>query len=164
MSLLIRVLHGVWSKSPIGEWRFDGDSSYMGLGVFVRENESFESLTSLVRERYALGHKTPIALTYQLPEWMMEIDGHKTPPHNIISSADVDKMMSARVWNPELTLYVTSDPQRAAMYQSICTSDFPINFVNADEVERPPNEDDDMDIIEETDILGKKLCLWIYNH
>lgn len=101
----------------------------------------------------------------QLPQWLMEIDGHKTPPHNIISTPDVEKMMSVR--NPELTLYVTSDPQGVAMHQSICRSDFPINFVDdvgTDEVERPPNEDDNIDIMEETDILGKQLCLWIYNH
>lgn len=80
MVMLLRLLQGVWTKTAIGDWRFESSSVYLGETLLVRENETYEDLTNMVRARLMLNQTTPLVLTYQLPQWMLVPEGNRTPP------------------------------------------------------------------------------------
>ena len=78
--MLLRLLQGVWTKTAIGDWRFESSSVYLGETLLVRENETYEDLTNMVRARLMLNQTTPLVLTYQLPQWMLVPEGNNPPP------------------------------------------------------------------------------------
>ena len=80
MVMLLRLLQGVWTKTAIGDWRFESSSVYLGETLLVRENETYEDLTNMVRARLMLNQTTPLVLTYQLPQWMLVPEGNNPPP------------------------------------------------------------------------------------
>ncbi|KAH0917888.1 hypothetical protein HID58_025548, partial [Brassica napus] len=109
MGRLTKLILGLWSKSANGEWRFEETSAYHGECVVINKNESLEGLLELIRIRLDLGILTPVALTYQLPDWMNLPGGAKTPPINLLTDKDVEIMTSVEDYMAEAVLFVTSD-------------------------------------------------------
>nr|VDC75624.1 unnamed protein product [Brassica rapa] len=67
-----------------------------------------------------------MVVTFQLPQWMLELDGATWPPHNLNSNADVDMMMSVHDRNVEPRLCVIFGAQDVATYQFRCRRPFNI--------------------------------------
>ncbi|CAG7901560.1 unnamed protein product [Brassica rapa] len=126
MGRLTKLILGLWSKSANGEWRFEETSAYHGECVVINKNESLEGLLELIRIRLDLGILTPVALTYQLPDWMNLPGGAKTPPINLLTDKDVEIMTSVEDYMAEAVLFVTSGPELVAKYQFFCRSPFTI--------------------------------------
>ncbi|CAN6971567.1 unnamed protein product [Brassica rapa subsp. trilocularis] len=110
MVMLLRLLQGVWTKTAIGDWRFESSSVYLGETLLVRENETYEDLTNMVRARLMLNQTTPL----------------NPPPFTIRTNNDVEVMTSVRVYDPDPTLNVTFGPQNVAKYQFHCRSPFTV--------------------------------------
>ncbi|KAG5375432.1 hypothetical protein IGI04_040028, partial [Brassica rapa subsp. trilocularis] len=126
MGRLTKLILGLWSKSANGEWRFEETSAYHGECVVINKNASLEGLLELIRIRLDLGILTPVALTYQLPDWMNLPEGAKTPPINLLSDKDVEIMTSVEDYMAEAVPFVTSGPELVAKYQFFCRSPFTI--------------------------------------
>lgn len=124
MGKLVPLLRGVWLKANTGEWDFHYDPSDIGFRAMIRDQETFDSLIGIVRTRYLLEDTTPVALTYQFPNWMLVPCGERTPPENILSDADVLQFMSVRIGYPELTIFVTVGSEAVATYQFQCRATF----------------------------------------
>ncbi|CAN6855805.1 unnamed protein product [Brassica oleracea] len=69
MGKLVRLWWGEWNKEEDGTWNFHPDPMDFGFKAMIRDNETFESLVSIVRMRYVVGERTPIVLFYQFPSW-----------------------------------------------------------------------------------------------
>ncbi|CAF2096273.1 unnamed protein product [Brassica napus] len=106
MVMLLRLLQGVWTKTAIGDWRFESSSVYLGETLLVRENETYEDLTNMVRARL--------------------MATNPPPPFTIRTNNDVEVMTSVRVYDPDPTLNVTFGPQNVAKYQFHCRSPFTV--------------------------------------
>ncbi|CAN6998170.1 unnamed protein product [Brassica rapa subsp. trilocularis] len=81
----------------------------------------------MIRITLNLGILTPVALTYQLPEWMILPDGPTTPPINLLTDKDVELMASVMDYMADAVLYVTSGPELVAKYQFVCRTPFCID-------------------------------------
>ncbi|CAG7874564.1 unnamed protein product [Brassica rapa] len=126
MARLVRVFKGQWFKSQDGVWRFDQDPTMTGRDILIANTEHLETLKDLVRAVFCLRTETPMVVTFQLPQWMLEPDGGTWPPHNLNSNADVDMMMSVHDWNVEPRLCVIFGAQDVATYQFRCRRPFTI--------------------------------------
>ncbi|XP_013695998.2 uncharacterized protein LOC106400140 [Brassica napus] len=127
MGWFVKLLLGLWSKSANGDWTFEETSSYHGETVIINKTDTFDGLVELIRIRLNLGILTPVALTYQLPNWMLVPDCSKVPPITLCNDKDVETMISARDYMSEPVLYVTSGPELVAKYQFYCRSPFTID-------------------------------------
>ena len=78
----------------------------------------------MIRIRLNLGILTPVALTYQLPDWMLVPDGTKTLPITLSCDKDVEILTSVRDYMSEAVLYVTSGPELVAKYEFLRRSPF----------------------------------------
>ncbi|CAF2069278.1 hypothetical protein HID58_040893 [Brassica napus] len=63
------IVVGEWNKEEDGAWNFHPDPTDFGFEAMIRDNETFESLMSIVRMRYVVGERTPIVLSYQFSSW-----------------------------------------------------------------------------------------------
>lgn len=95
-----------------------------GRDILVANTEQLEALKDLVRAVFCLRRETPMVVTFQLPQWMLEPDGETWPPHNLNSNADVDMMMSVHEWNVEPRLCVIFGAEDVATYQFRCRRPF----------------------------------------
>lgn len=75
---------------------------------------------------FHLASDTPMHVTFQLPQWMLEPDGDTCPPQNIESSADIEMLMSVHEWNTEPRLCVMFGAEDVARYQFVCRTPFKI--------------------------------------
>ncbi|WZZ66056.1 hypothetical protein YC2023_077426 [Brassica napus] len=91
---VLRVIHRAWSLHQNGEWSFERKTNDLGFPAIVRTSETFDSLERIVRSLYNLAIKTPISMTYRLPEWMLIPNGNNTPPITILETPDVQVMMA----------------------------------------------------------------------
>ncbi|KAG5401388.1 hypothetical protein IGI04_015995 [Brassica rapa subsp. trilocularis] len=128
MGRLVKLSLGLWTKNSNGDWSFEVTSSYHGEAIIINNNETFDGLVELIRIRLNLGILTPVALTYQLPEWMIVPDGPKTPPITLSCDKDVEILTSVRDYMSEAVLYVTSGPELVARYEFLRRSPFTIGF------------------------------------
>ncbi|CAG7909100.1 unnamed protein product [Brassica rapa] len=117
MGRLVKLSLGLWTKNSDGDWSFEVTSSYHGEAIIINNNETFDGLVELIRIRLNLGILTPVALTYQLPDWMIVPDGPKTPPITLSCDKDVEILTSVRDYMSEAVLYVTSGPELVARYE-----------------------------------------------
>lgn len=65
-------------------------------------------------------------LMYQLPCWMLVPGGEDAPPQSLISSGDVEVMMSIQEWNGYQVVCVLCGAQRVAKYGFLRRSPFNI--------------------------------------
>ncbi|KAF2551848.1 hypothetical protein F2Q68_00035419 [Brassica cretica] len=103
MGRLVKLVLGLWTKNSTGDWSFE---------------------VELIRIRLNLGILTPVALTYQLPDWMLVPDGTKTLPITLSCDKDVEILTSVRDYMSEAVLYVTSGPELVAKYEFLRRSPF----------------------------------------
>lgn len=130
MARLVRVIKGQWSKSQQGVWRFEEDITVMTRDILVRRDEDVDSLQRQLRGLFNLEQQTPLVITFELPQWMLEPDGETCPPHNILTKADVELLMTVHEWNTEPKLCVVFGPQDVAKYKYTCRSPFTIGRMN----------------------------------
>ncbi|CAG7876435.1 unnamed protein product [Brassica rapa] len=126
MGRLVKLSLGLWTKNSNGYWSFEVTSYYHGEAIIITNNKSFDGLVELIRIRLNLGILTPVALTYQLPDWMIVHDGPKTPPITLSCDKDVEILTSVRDYMSEAVLYVTSGPELVARYEFLRRSPFTI--------------------------------------
>ncbi|KAL0743246.1 hypothetical protein Bca4012_084759 [Brassica carinata] len=98
----------------------------MDMEIWSRENESIEDFTGLVREAYNIPTKTLLMLTYKLPQWMLASGGEESPPQTLLSSGDVEVMMSIREWDGYQIVCVLCGAKRVAKYGFLRRSPFNI--------------------------------------
>ncbi|KAG5407976.1 hypothetical protein IGI04_004295 [Brassica rapa subsp. trilocularis] len=130
MSRLVRVAKGQWRKSGEGVWRFERDSAVLGHDILVGRNDHVEAVKGMVRGVFRLRAETPLLLTFQLPQWLLEPHGATYPPQNIVTNADVEMMISVHEWNTEPRLCVIFGAEEVATYQFRCRSPFTIGTRN----------------------------------
>ncbi|KAH0868661.1 hypothetical protein HID58_075683 [Brassica napus] len=126
MGRLVKLVLGLWTKNSTGDWSFEVTSCYHGETIIINNNETFDSLVELIRIRLNLGILTPVALTYQLTDWMLVPDGTKTLPITLSCDKDVEILTSVRDYMSEAVLYVTSGPELVAKYEFLLRSPFTI--------------------------------------
>ncbi|KAG2328115.1 hypothetical protein Bca52824_010843 [Brassica carinata] len=126
MGTLVRIVQGVWEITPTGEWRFDEQPSEENETVLINPNDPFDGLVEMIRIMLGLGILTPVALTYQLPDWMLLPEGARTPPVTLTNERDVETMLSVRDFMTEPVMYVTSGPELVAKYQFLRRTPFKI--------------------------------------
>ncbi|CAH8301283.1 unnamed protein product [Eruca vesicaria subsp. sativa] len=117
---------GVCEKTPTEEWWFDENPTTEGETVLITPDDPFEGLVEMIRIRLDLGVLTLVALTYQLPDWMLLPEGPRTPPVTLATDKDVETMLSVREYMTKPVMYVTSEPELVAKYQFLCCSPFKI--------------------------------------
>ncbi|KAF2531068.1 hypothetical protein F2Q70_00031050 [Brassica cretica] len=100
---------------PLNVWRDMTEEEEYWDGIAAHEND-YEVLN--------LGILTPVALTYQLPDWMLVPDGTKTLPITLSCDKDVEILTSVRDYMSEAVLYVTSGPELVAKYEFLRRSPF----------------------------------------
>lgn len=126
MARVVMLVQGLWTKSAAGDWTFEEDSGFRGDTIMITGTDSFEGLVEMIRIRLCLGILTPVALTYQLPEWMRLPEALRTPPINLTCDKDVEILASVREYMTEPVVYVTSGPEPVAKYQFLCRYPFTI--------------------------------------
>lgn len=126
MGTFVRIVQGIWEKTPTGEWRFDENPALEGETVLIKPEDSYEGLVEMIRIRLNLGVLTPVALTYQLPDWMLLPEGPRAPPITLSADKDVETMLSVREYMTEPVMYVTSEPELVVKYQFLCRTPFKI--------------------------------------
>ncbi|XP_009123356.2 uncharacterized protein LOC103848151 [Brassica rapa] len=127
MGMLVRLVIGMWSKSPTGVWSFEEAPNSQREAVIINRTESIDGLVEMIRITLNLGILTPVVLTYQLPTWMLVPDGPTTPPITLVSNKDVKIMASVFDYMAYPVLYVTSGPELVAKYQFFCRTPFSID-------------------------------------
>ena len=127
MGRLVRLVIGLWSKSPTGVWSFEEAPNSLREAVIINRTESIDGLVEMIRITLNLGILTPVVLTYQLPTWMLVPDGPTTPPITLVTNKDVEIMTSVFDYMADPVLYVTSGPELVAKYQFFCRTPFSID-------------------------------------
>ncbi|CAN6893806.1 unnamed protein product [Brassica oleracea] len=127
MGRLVRLVIGLWSKSPTGVWTFEETPNSQGEAVIINKTESIDGLVEMIRITLNLGILNPVVLTYQLPTWMLVPDGQTTPPITLVNNKDVEIMASVFDYMADAVLYVTSGPELVAKYQFFCRTPFSID-------------------------------------
>ncbi|CAF1787108.1 unnamed protein product [Brassica oleracea var. botrytis] len=126
---LVRIKSGKWNKSAVGCWQFEGDLAEVEQYIVARTNENIDSFTCLIREELAIGPECPIALTYQLPDGMLHGIPSNSQPGNIVTSDDVEVVISVQEWTNEVQLCNTYGARNVAKYQFLCRTPFNIGDV-----------------------------------
>lgn len=107
MGQLVHIRSGRWKKIGDGSWKFELDSVDTGHCIVARTNETIESFKTLVRDELGIGHLIPLLLTYQLPGSMSEGDPARQAPTDLLTSEDIELMMSVKEWNNDVQICVT---------------------------------------------------------
>lgn len=126
MGTFVIIAQGVWEKSPLGEWMFEENPTTERETVLINPNDPLEGLVEMIRIRLDLGVLTPVVLTYQLPDWMLNPEGPRTPPITLATDKDVETMLSVTDFMTQKVMYVTSGPELVAKYQFFCRAPFKI--------------------------------------
>lgn len=126
MGQLVHIQSGRWEKTGVGCWKFEPDALQTGQYVVARTNETIEAFTTLVRNELGLGHSIPLLLTYQLPGCMATGDPASEEPKNLVSSEDIELMMSVKEWNNDVHICVIYGALNVATYQFLCRTSFTI--------------------------------------
>ncbi|CAN7104525.1 unnamed protein product [Brassica rapa subsp. narinosa] len=126
MGQLVHIRSGRWEKIGDGSWKFEPDSVERGHYIVARTNETIESFTTLVRDELCIGLLTPLLLTYRLPGSMSHGDPAREAPIDLLTSEDIELMMSVKEWNNDVQICVTYGALNVAKYQFFCRTSFKI--------------------------------------
>lgn len=83
MVCCVRFRRGKWKKSAESEWEFVTHPEDICYRVVINETVSYETVDMILRQRYGLGHQTPLVISYRLPSWRLEPHANKIPPTTI---------------------------------------------------------------------------------
>lgn len=122
---MVLLVKGQWVKSHEG-WRFAEDPNFEPRHIIVGNSDQVEAVKDLVRSVFTIRRHTPMVITFQLPQWMVEHEGDSWPPHNIRTNADFDMLMSVHEWNVDPKLCVIIGAEDVATYQFRCRTPFTI--------------------------------------
>lgn len=121
MVQLVRLVLGDWHRGAQGQRRFNRNHVEPKFDVQLKENESYSSIVSTVKDKYRLDQflspTAPVLLTYELPDWMKEIDDYTSAPLEITDDGDVEVFMAVRVDCVWLELYVTYGDEDVSRYR-----------------------------------------------
>ncbi|KAG2321673.1 hypothetical protein Bca52824_014886 [Brassica carinata] len=117
---LVRVVVGNWQRPAHGTWRFDIDHTHVKYDLVVKENETYEALVSMVKDKYRVSPSEPVALTFDFLEWMKVPGDFTTPPVDILEHQDVELFMAVRMDFASLTLCVVYDSQEFGLTEDGC--------------------------------------------
>ncbi|CAH8352295.1 unnamed protein product [Eruca vesicaria subsp. sativa] len=126
MEEFVKLIQGIWEKTPSGEWVFDENPIADHEIVLINSNDSFDNLVEMIRIRLDLGVLTPVVLTYQIPDPMVSAVGPLNQPTTLSTDKDVEDMLSLMEFMTGKELYVTSGPELVAKYQFHCRTPFKI--------------------------------------
>ncbi|KAF3513815.1 hypothetical protein F2Q69_00000633 [Brassica cretica] len=99
--------------------QFARDESVFREDIVIGNNATMVELNGLIRGVFNLTPATPLLITFQLPQWMLEPDGETSPPHNIVANADIDMLMSIHEWNTEPQLCLIFGAEDVASGQAL---------------------------------------------
>ncbi|KFK31286.1 hypothetical protein AALP_AA6G092800 [Arabis alpina] len=116
MCRTVRLLRGTWVIVPYGKWEFKRDPSDTGYGAYVRDDETFESLVEIVKNRCLIDAPTPLRLTYRKPELFANHVDNGGPPCDIKSDDEAALFMANHFNYPPLTLCVVVGAEASATY------------------------------------------------
>lgn len=120
---------GLWVKDSNGEWSFQESAYDQHEPLIINRTDSFEGVVEMIRIMLNLGILTPVAITYQLPGWMVHPEGLKSPPVTLSCDKDVEILSSVSDYMDVPILYVTSGPELVAKYEFFCCSPFTIDGI-----------------------------------
>ncbi|CAF2042974.1 unnamed protein product [Brassica napus] len=126
MGQLVNIRAGRWNKTDEGRWKFEEDNSEVYHYIVARTNEGFEEFTKLVRQQLRIEDLCPLLVTYQLPGCMVQDDPSAHAPITLLTSEDIEIMMSVKEWKNEVVTCVTYGALNIAKYQFLCRSPFTI--------------------------------------
>ncbi|KAG5384252.1 hypothetical protein IGI04_035722 [Brassica rapa subsp. trilocularis] len=124
MGKMVRIQSGEWMKKDDVGWRFYEDSCELEHYIVTRNNEHVDAFMALVREELLISPTTPMVLTYRLPETILEANVIKSPPNTVLTTEDVEILLSIQEWRNEVIVYVTSGALRVAKFQFLCRTPF----------------------------------------
>lgn len=122
--LKLKVLYGAWERSVDGQWTFHRRPSDLGYNVLVSPTVAFDSFEKLIRERYNLNSGTPMVMAYHQPDVFLGVNGTRTPPVIVSSSATVQEMLDIRAWFDEVKLCLTTGAEAVAHFQFLMNTPF----------------------------------------
>lgn len=126
MGQLVNIRSGRWDKTEEGGWKFEREDSEVYHYIVARTNERIEKFTKLVRQQLRIGDLCPLVLTYQLPGCMFQDDPSAHAPITLLTSEDIEIMMSVKEWKNEVVTCVTYGALNIAKYQFLCRTPFTI--------------------------------------
>lgn len=124
--LRVGLYHGAWQRNDDGYWTFQRKPKDLRYAVLIKLTESFETLETIIRDRYGLTPETPLAMAYHPPEWMLEPEGTCRPPITVSTTSEVGVMMHLRSWFTELRLCISSGYEDVANFQFLNKTTFSI--------------------------------------
>ncbi|KAL0742560.1 hypothetical protein Bca4012_084073 [Brassica carinata] len=127
MGRLVRLVCGLWNKSANGMWHFEENPHGQGEVLIINRTDSLDGLVERIRITLNLGILTPLALTYQLPLWMLAPEDPTAAPITLMSDKDVEIMTSVTDYMLEAVLFVTSGPEQVAKYDFFCRTPFTVD-------------------------------------
>ncbi|CAH8382653.1 unnamed protein product [Eruca vesicaria subsp. sativa] len=113
MSRVVHVFKGQWSKTQQGVWVCEQDNTLPTHNILV-----------------GTADQTPLLLTFQLPQWMLKPNGETWPPHNILTNADLDMMMTMHEGDVAPHICVIFGAEDVATFHFRCRAPFTIGTLN----------------------------------
>lgn len=124
MGKMVHIQSGEWMKKDDVGWRFHEDSCELEHYIVTRNNEHVDAFMALVREELLISPTTPMVLTYRLPETILEANVIKSPPNTVLTTEDIEILLSIQELRNEVIVYVTSGALRVAKFQLLCRTPF----------------------------------------
>lgn len=120
----VRFWRGQWKKSAESEWEFVTHPEDICYRVVINETVSYETVDMILRQRYGLGHQTPLVISYRLPSCRLEPLANKIPPTTISCTAVLSWLLHGRSGLDELTLFVTMGSKSVTEYEDLSRTNF----------------------------------------
>ncbi|KAJ4887021.1 DBD_Tnp_Mut domain-containing protein [Raphanus sativus] len=138
MGHLVRVMVGNWHRLAQGTWKFGIQQSKVKYDLVLKENESYESLVSMVREKYQVFPGEPVVLTFDFPDWMKVPGDFTKPPLEILEDQDVALFMAVRMEFASLVLCVVYGSMEVGEFRRIRRDEFGLTEDGTDVVPPKP--------------------------
>ncbi|KAF3503929.1 hypothetical protein F2Q69_00044620 [Brassica cretica] len=128
MGQLVKLVPGWWVRHAQGVWKFDVDHVEAKYDMVVRENESFEALLEMVKEKFRLGERLlpsePVLLTYDYPNPMTVPGEYTNAPVEIKEDGDVQMFMAVKLDFVNLHIYVMFDYRAVEEYETMRRTEY----------------------------------------
>ncbi|KAF2542777.1 hypothetical protein F2Q68_00031837 [Brassica cretica] len=124
MGHLVRLVVGDWQRLAQGTWKFDINHVEVKYDVVVKENETYDALVEMVREKFCILPLEPVSLTYDFPDWMKIPGDYTTPPVDIVEDGDVELLMAVRMDFVNLAMCVAHGNEAVGRYRMVRREEF----------------------------------------
>ncbi|KAL0741244.1 hypothetical protein Bca4012_082757 [Brassica carinata] len=116
MGRLVRLVCGLWNKSANGMWHFEENPHGQGEVLIINRTDSLDGLVERIRITLNLGILTPLALTYQLPLWMLAPEDPTAAPITLMSDKTTPFTVDGKTYLGE---GVTEEQHRQAIWDLV---------------------------------------------